>query len=117
MASDPDRPAGRNRALGRLLQVIAEIASLVAIVFVVLGARAIYVAMTFEPDYSTADLGGFERILAPILPAVIIRVALALGGGLAMLVLAFLFPLIALVAAAVAWLLWQAARRQLGYSH
>ena len=114
--NDFDSPAGRKtRALGRLLQSVAWVVSLIAIVFAGLGARAVYVALTFQPDYSTVDLGGFERILAPILPVVIIRVAAALGGGLAILVIAFLFPLIALIAAAVAWLVWQAARRQLNY--
>lgn len=115
--ADPQNSAGRGAsALGRLLQWIAAVVSLIAVVFAGLGARAIYVALTFQPDYSTADLGGFERILSPILPAVIIRVAAALGGGLAILVIAFLFPLVALIAAAVAWLVWQAARRQLDYS-
>jgi hypothetical protein len=115
--SGTDSPDGnKTRALGRLLQFFAGAAALVAAVFAVLGGRAVYVALTFQPDYSTADLGGFERILSPIMPAVIIRVAAALGGGLVILVIAFLFPLIALIAAAVAWLLWQAARRQSPYS-
>src|SRR5258706_15419865 len=99
-----------------MLQLIAQVAALVAIVFAFLGARAVYVAMTFQPDYSTADLGGFERILSPIMPAVIIRVAAALGGGLAIFVIAFLFPLFALISAAGPLLLWHAATRQLDYS-
>src|SRR5258706_7070329 len=83
-----------------MLQLIAQVAALVAIVFAFLGARAVYVAMTLQPDYSTADLGGFDRILSPIMPAVIIRVAAALRGCLAILDMAFLSSTFRLIAAA-----------------
>lgn len=104
-------PEPAARGVGYLLRFIAALASLIALFSCSLAACAVYLAATFDP---LGDTEFAEKVFFPAMPVVIlIRVAAAMGEGVAVRIAAVVFTLFGLTAAAVAWLCWWAAKRRM----
>jgi hypothetical protein len=107
-------PRRRSQAIGYAFVFLALLVSAIALFLGCIGAYAIYVALTYQPGDSIGHVGAVETFLFPITgPIIGLRIVLFALEAVAIRVSAILYPALALIAATVAWLLWNAAKRRL----